>query len=1624
MSQPEAQPTLKDVEAVVAAMARVEVGETSAGADAGRAAVTPVPTAIEQSLIAAGLTGGSQPLPVLTDRVEEDVEEVGSPMWTEDHLGWSPRKFPDPVVSQAEIALRENNDLLKKQLEQSQAVITILLSNAEPIKAAKEKGEDVSLAMRLHAKKIMLSRLLGEVPDFTGEQDHNDYLENFKKFSSMLQRLNDCAEFDGADKIRFITQKLKGQAYVWWVEGTQSFDSEESALVNIPLERFIGEFTKKFTPRFPLYKLYKKLGNLRQGSMGTIKWAQEFRRVAGMVPRADSATLAYMFLESLRAEVSRRLRSQGKDLENFVDLVDLAIKTSEGEEKMVDQQTALAQVASVRGIREFPINYHVQRAETGGGKCYNCGLAGHYAYVCPQRGQPTPRNGNNNRGGKKSNKSRPNKKFANAQGQLVSSTQGLAGKSVAMASAIKTNVYTSLVFNESGNITSTNGITFVVDSGAERHIVQQETVALLGLETVESSVIVVTADGAEHLSREMKLDKLDLFFNENCIVLNKPLVLNNFCDNLLSVPCLNQYGYTVEFDSSGVILVKKNDAVIAETLKSNGLSRKLVLSAVSQPINKMLSRRKRRRHPEYTGAVQMTNVGLDVVEQSGSYARLLGVRETLKECYASDELCAELQSHKEDHIDDKVMVEDERCEDVVKYENLTLIQWHDVLGHANPAKVQQFLKLRLGKVIFVPKVFNCEACQLGKFTIRKPSVSLSGSIRHAFAEVVHMDICGPISQNSLGGKRYILNLIEDHSRYVKAYLLANKDAESVVTCIEEFILWIKIQTGVSVKILRSDNGTEFVNETLREVCRKNGLVHQRTNPYNPHQNGTIERVQRTLMETVRTWLVATKFPLHLWGELYMHAVRVYNLRPHGSLQGMVPAIVLLGRDHILSKLEAQYFLPLGSKVIISTPKEKRSSKLLPVARIGWYLGAAAGEPGVRGWDDETKSVFGSSQFKAFPNERFIPGNENIDDTEQPDRRIFGILNDEDHEYVIEKIVDEKIDESGECRYRVRWEGYTDDDDTWERRETLQETQALLDWDIPQVQDVLAYGVSEKSDMIKNLTVSEALESKDHDKWRAAMDAEYSSIMEQGTWIIVPRPIGRKVISLKWVLTIKWNVDRTVPQFKARLVARGFTQIAGVDYDTTYSPTLSRAGLRLVVAIAVQFSLKLHAIDCKNAFLNGEMDREIYLEQPLGFEEVNTTCSTHVCLLKKALYGLKQAPLIWNQTLHVALEKVHFYRLEYEPCIYVFRSGYKRDARKKESATFSLTTIDKVVKDQYFCILAVYVDDITIASPTDDGINFAKTTIHGLFKIKDEGPVRKIIGTEFLALSNGLFLHQEQYATDILVRNKMSECNERKIPMDPHPNVGPVQMGEEVSCNTEYRQKIGELLYTATCTRPDLCISVNMCARHVENPTTRHSGLVKGILRYLRRSSDTGLLYLKKDQPVHLVAFTDSDFAGDHSDSKSTSGYVILLNGCCVSWRTTKQKCIATSTVEAEYMAASLAAKELMWLQELLKEVLNTCDVQVPILYIDNAGAEMLAKNSAMSEKTKHIRYTYHFLRECVRDKVIDIRHVASAENPADMMTKPLAFEKFNYFKGLAGVFSMREVLDREAKIRLARFVRK
>ncbi|CAM6086082.1 unnamed protein product [Calypogeia fissa] len=511
------------------------------------------------------------------------------------------------------------------------------------------------------------------------------------------------------------------------------------------------------------------------------------------------------------------------------------------------------------------------------------------------------------------------------------------------------------------------------------------------------------------------------------------------------------------------------------------------------------------------------------------------------------------------------------------------------------------------------------------------------------------------------------------------------------------------------------------------------------------------------------------------------------------------------------------------------------------------------------------------------------------------------------------------------------------------------------------------------------TYAEAMASSEKSEWTQAMHKEMKSLHDNKTWELVDLPKDKQIVDSKWVYKKKDGATEQEGKiFKARLMAKGFTQKKGVDYFDVFSPVVMLATIRLLMALVVLFDLELDQMDVVTAFLYGLLEELIFMRQPQGF--VRKGKEHLVCKLLRSLYGLKQSPRQWNKRFDTFMKSLGFIQSEYDCCLY---------KKKVKNGVFG------------FIILVLYVDDMLIAAKDKSEIAKLKAQLSSEFSMKDLGSSKRILGMEIHhdRQKGKLWLTQGQYTKKVLAKFNMASAKAVSTPLAPHFKLSaafcPTYSVEKgLMSKVPYDSAVGRLMYLMVCTRPDISHVVGLVSRYMANPGKVHWEAVKWILRYLKGTSDVGLLFdAQGDSARSIIGYVDSDYGGDLDHRKSTSGYTFTLAGGCVSWRSTKQKCISQSSTEAEYVAAAEATKEAIWLNKLVRD-LGILQSSVD-LHCDSNSALHIAANRMTHGRIKHIDIRYHFIRQVVCNKQIELIKIDGKLNPADMLTKVIPLESFS-----------------------------
>ncbi|XP_066164242.1 cytochrome P450 714B2 isoform X1 [Oryza sativa Japonica Group] len=761
---------------------------------------------------------------------------------------------------------------------------------------------------------------------------------------------------------------------------------------------------------------------------------------------------------------------------------------------------------------------------------------------------------------------------------------------------------------------------------------------------------------------------------------------------------------------------------------------------------------------------------------------------------------------------------------------------------------------RLANMSLIPKFIlvkgsKCHTCVQSKQP-RKPHKA-SEARNLAPLELVHSGLCEMNGVLTKGGKKYFMTLIDDCTRFCYVYLLKTKD--EALHYFKIYKAEVENQLERKIKQLRSDRGGEYFSNEFISFCEEYGIIHERTAPYSPQSNGVAERKNRTLTEMVNAMLDTAGLSKEWWGEAILTACHVLNRIPTKHKE------VTPFEEWERKKLNLSHLRTWGCLAKVNVPIAKKR-KLGPKTVDCVFLGYAIHSVGYRflivnsGVPDMRVGTIIESRNAIFFENEFPMKNAPSTSSKEP------ILSPE-HFVPIEHI-DQTLEKNPE-----------EDNIVTTRKSKRQRTAESFG------DDYIVYLVDDTP-----RTIEETYSSPDADYWKEAVRSEMDSIMSNGTWEVVERPYGCKPVGCKWVFKKKLRPDGTIEKYKARLVAKGYTQKEGEDFFDTYSPVARLTTIRVLLALAASHGLLVHQIDVKTAFLNGELEEEIYMDQPDGY--VLEGQKGMVCKLLKSLYGLKQAPKQWHEKFDNTLTSAGFVVNEADKCVY-YRYGGGEGV-----------------------ILCLYVDDILIFGTSLNVIEEVKDFLSKSFEMKDLGVADVILNIKLLrGHEGGITLVQSHYVDKVLSRFGYSDCKAAPTPYDPSVLL---RKNRRIARDQlRYSQIIGSLMYLASATRPDISFAVSKLSRFVSNPGDDHWHALERVMCYLKGTMSYGIHYA--GYPKVLEGYSDSNWISDADEINATSGYVFTLGGgavswksCNVSWKSCKKTILTRSTMEAELTALDTA----------------------------------------------------------------------------------------------------------------------
>ena len=969
------------------------------------------------------------------------------------------------------------------------------------------------------------------------------------------------------------------------------------------------------------------------------------------------------------------------------------------------------------------------------------------------------------------------------------------------------------------------------------------------------------------------------------------------------------------------------------------------------------------------------------------------------------------------------------------------IRAHAVYGHLCGRKLDQLIEHEAAEGLTITKkhpshkllISQCDACMKAKMR-RSPFAEEMRHLAAAPNDEAVADSIGPITvqttkeDGTVQTVKFYVSMVTDvWTRHLSAQVLPDKHpSEHVISYYHQ----ARITTGRDLKHFHTDGGKEY--NRAETVLESRGVKVTRTPIHTPQRNAIAERKNRTIVETARTFLLfADLDPDVFWiyafeAAVFTHnrtiVVHPHNKTPHELFTGHKPDLSLLrvfgapawvriaGTDLNPAKMDARgeqgifvgydtkrefcYRVWVNGKVIVSRDVRFDEEQLLT---------RKAPRRDGNGGGDEIQAKIDRCMPSSLPGSNRQPPDDNAEDepTAPP-----SVPEDESlvDAHTLKKIAAAENGRKATPRTMPTRES------TRAKKQTKQTGMNPEDFGVFSVSSS-THNTSKPAPPLPRIRASEVVIPRNLREvyrspfcahWLAALDKEFNAVKEHGTFELVERPEdGVNVVSCRWVFDVKAGKNGFVERFKARLVARGFSQQYGVDYTETYASVVRFKAVRVLYAVCAIRGYTLELMDVNNAYLNAPLQERVYMAQPEGYVQRGSGGATLVWLLKKSLYGLRQSGRRWAEHLTEFLLSVGFTRCKSDPGVYVRTSASGKPI-----------------------LIAVYVDDIPGAFDEADRAEWEeiKRQFAVKYSIKFLGEADWLLNMRITRdrANKRIWIDQQSYIEDMLAEVGLEEG---------HGVDHPGSQGEltKADCpstpeqqakmrGVPYRRFVGLLSWLALTYRPDIAHAVNQVAQFSQNPGAAHWRAVMQILRYLLTTVGYALLFdgnLDSDAlaspvvgpPSPMVVFADANWGGCQDTRRSTTGWLIRLGRCPIDWRSQKQPTAALSSCEAEYVAVCDATQSAMWLHQLLVEIgfiawmcPNATSPPVPLILSDNKSAIALAHNDGSHGYSKHIAIKHHFIREQVEAKFVSLQWISTHQQLADIFTKALPTRTFAKFR--------------------------
>ncbi|GAA5892810.1 uncharacterized protein JCM6883_007482 [Sporobolomyces salmoneus] len=925
----------------------------------------------------------------------------------------------------------------------------------------------------------------------------------------------------------------------------------------------------------------------------------------------------------------------------------------------------------------------------------------------------------------------------------------------------------------------------------------------------------------------------------------------------------------------------------------------------------------------------------------------------------------------------------------------SLMAWHRRLGHISLDTIISLARSEAVKGLTLTDTVkrDCEVCLLSK-SRRSPFSAISTDAPHTLYRLF-IDL-GFVNEPDFEGNRIYLAIVDQYSTAKWTFILSSKRSEEVLERWIEFKNNAERMIGQKIRFVRSDNGGEFISTKFIDTLRESGITYERTAAYTPEQNGQVERFNGAVISLVKAMLKGSGLPKTYWSLALSAATFYLNRIPHPRFNGKTAYEVALGK-----KPSVKHLRPFGTPCFTHIDSSLRS-KLDDTAVRGIFVGYD-GEYNYLVRLEDGKQItsrhvrfadaeFGFEELRLdlslddfstpTPSQQLPPpSSDTIDKPDAPKT-----IKKDGYEYVqvqagpnpgrFEEINSSNIIEGTRTRRRgaptasfVSSEEpvyvklvQVIDIDGMEKEEGIWEEEALM------------VGVVQAE---VPRTHEEAMVSKDRVRWREAEEKEWSAFEENGVLQLALLPAGARALGTTWVYTVKTDEDGKVIRFKARLVAQGFGQRYGIDFNETFAAVSRMSTARFLIAYAASNGFNIESFDYETAFLNGTMTEDVYIKIPPGYPGKHQP--GQVLKLIKAMYGTKQAPREWAKALNTLMIEHGYSQSKSDTCLYYKNVGGS------------------------LVIVLLYVDDGLIVASDASIIKQELESFGKVYKLKKLGRVSTFLSLQFAHTGSGIFIHQQKYIDSILSRyfdslsrSPSATPMEDKFVLDPSsPLFSDVPL---------YQSAVGSLQYAAQLTRPDIAAAVRRVAQAVSAPTDQDWQAVKRIFRYLVGTKDYGIRYLKEGS-LELKVFSDASWADDQENRRSVGAFVVLIAGGVVAWRCKQQTLIATSTTESELVAVSDATKEVLATRQLCYE-LEIDQPSATTIFEDNQACIAIAQSPGQHGRTKHFDVITLFVQERVSIGDVKLEYCRTEEMTADALTKGLGKTLFAKHRQGLGMVSL------------------